>query len=62
MIVYPVDVVFVKTSATIFVSIDDKPTNVNEDNELDSIQITDTQENKLNKGKFFVCDKTYQMQ
>ena len=62
MIVYPVDVVFVKTSATIFVYIDDKLSNVNKDNELDSIQITDTQENKLNKGKFFVCDKAYQMQ
>ena len=59
---YPVDVVFIKTSATIFVSIDDKPSNVKKDNELDSIQITDTQENKLNKCKFFVCDKAYQMQ
>ena len=62
MIVHPVDVVFVKTSATIFVYIDDKLSNVNKDNELDSIQITDAQENKLNKGKFFVCDKAYQMQ
>ena len=59
---YPVDVVFIKTSATIFVSVDDKPSNVKKDNELDSIQITDTQENKLNKGQFFVCDTAYQMQ
>ena len=62
MIVYPDDVVFVKASATIFVSIDDKPSNANRGNELDFVQITDTQKNELNKGTFLVCDKAYQMQ
>ena len=62
MIVYPTDVVFVKASVTIVVSIDDKTSNANKGNELNYVQITDTQKNELNKGKFLVYDKTYQMQ
>ena len=50
--VYPTDVVFVKALATIVVSVDDKPSNANKDNELNSVQITDTQKNELNKGTF----------
>ena len=61
MIEHPNDVVFVKASATIVVSIDDKPSNANKDNELNSVQITDTQKNELNKGTFLVCDKAYQI-
>ena len=52
VIVYPTDVVFVKALATIVVSVDDKPSNANKDNELNSVQITDTQKNELNKGTF----------
>ena len=61
MIEHPNDVVFVKASAAIVVSIDDKPSNANKDNELNSVQITDTQKNELNKGTFLVCDKAYQI-
>ena len=59
---YPADVVFTKVSAIIVVSIDDKLSNANKDNELDSVQITDMQKNELNKGTFSVYDKAYQMQ
>ena len=62
VIVYPTEVVFVKAWATIVVSIDDKPSNANKDNELNSVQFTNTQKNELNKGTFLVYGEAYQMQ
>ena len=62
VILYQTDLVFVKASATIAVSVDDKPSNANKGNELNSVQITDTQKIELNKSTILVYDKAYQMQ